>query len=213
MARSERVRQQGPRLAMAGLAIRVGILAVGLANGWALMTAIPVFNDEARIRDPWGDWRGVAAETLYDPAAYRQTAGVGYLSLAAEAQDPAMAERARELFLASLEEAPGDALTWSLLAWSEAFLADEAAAFRAQSRSWELAPYNLTLAPERLAFMAGLAERFPPDLLGAVRRDIALLHDLPEYREFLADLAQDNTVIAAIVAELESREMEDASPR
>ncbi len=198
---------------MVGLAVRIGILAVGLASGMALMKAIPVVNDEARIQDPWGDWRRVAARTLYDPAEYRQTTGVGYLSLAAEEQDLAMAERARDLFLASLEQAPGDAFTWSLLAWSEAFLADEAAALRAQSRSWELAPHNLTLARERVAFTAGLADRFPASLQCAVGRDIALLHGRPEHRQFLIDLAEDVPAIAAIVAELEAGETDDGRPR
>ena len=207
--REGRPRSSSPQTAMASLVVRLSILAVGFANGLALITAIPIFNNQAKIDDPWGDWRRVQSRALYDPAEYWQATGLGYLGWAVEGQDPAMSERARDLFRASLDRAPGDAVTWSLLAWSEAFLADEAAAIQAQERSWELAPHNLHLAHERLAFIAGFADRFAASLPESVRRDIALIYSHPRHRPFLIGLAEEVDAIAAVVAELESEESGD----
>ena len=215
MRRSQRTHQSRATspwrsTAIASLTIRLAILAVGFANGVALMTAIPIFNEEARIDDPWGDWRRVEPRTLYDPPAYWQTAGVGYLGAAAEGQDPALSGRARDLFRASLDRAPGDAVTWSLLAWSEAFLADEDAAFRAQAQSWALAPHNLNLAFQRLAYIAGFADRPAARLPDGVRRDVALIYNYPGHRQTLIGLAGDVGAIATIIAELEAAEVDNA---
>lgn len=56
----------------------------------------------------------------------------------------------------SLARDPGNAGAWTVLAWASLLQGDPASARDALNRSWELAPYSLTLSEERMALVLAL---------------------------------------------------------
>lgn len=183
------------------VSVRVAILALGIAAGAALVATSPATNRTVRIADPWGDWRRVTAASLFDLAAYRRDTAIGFLGMAATTEDFSFAERAQALLLSSLEHAPGDAFSWMLLAWSEAFLSRTDHALEALGNSWALAPHSEPLARERLTLVALLEDE--PRARGhaaPIERDLAVLlrtraghrhvEELAQQSDFLRQLAR-----------------------
>lgn len=191
---------------------RWSVILVAAAAGASILATAPAFNSDHRALDPWGDWRRVSGAALYDLGQHRRDTGVGYLAWSmrdgdADTGDADAAARARALFEASLAEAPADAYAWSMLAWSERLLGNVEAALRAQRHSWRLAPHHATLARDRLALAASLAD-WRPDAHDrrALARDVASLNRLPRERNWLRSLAVDVPWLATIMADLAADE-------
>lgn len=152
-----------------------GALALGVASALMIAANAPAFSTALRSEGVLGDWRVPESDALYDRSAYDFQLGFGYLRSDAaflllgeeELPDPevleAHAERAEALFLRSIAGAPGHADAWTSLAWAHALQGDVAAAERALRVSWELAPYNMSEASERLSLVDTLDAMIGPD--------------------------------------------------
>jgi tetratricopeptide (TPR) repeat protein len=151
----------------------LGVLFVGISFssiGLALRGA-PAFDETARRAGVFGDWRVPDAWALYSAPDYLFQLAFGYgqadavASAVTEGPDEIADTRtaleragtAKALLEESLALAPASARTWVALAWSEALLGDLAAARAALETSWDLAPWNLGLASQRVALADVLA--------------------------------------------------------
>jgi tetratricopeptide (TPR) repeat protein len=111
---------------------------------------------------------------LYDKGDYFFQLGVGFLrgniadALMGEDEAApqhvflARVERATQLFEGSLETNPGNAATWTNLAWAHALLGNEEGARSALDHSWNLAPFNNGQAFERMILAISLDKASEP---------------------------------------------------
>jgi tetratricopeptide (TPR) repeat protein len=155
----------------------VTVGAIGVLNLALLIVETPVANPARRVADPAGDWRRVQAFALYDPAAYAYETGLTHFAHAVAADRRDGAARAAPLFDRSLRLAPADAWTWTMRAWTRAYLGDHAGARAARDRAWRLAPYHAALARERLALSAALGDAATADAFrrAALARDLRMV--------------------------------------
>jgi hypothetical protein len=146
----------------------LALLALGGLSFRQIANNAPAFSVDLRIESVFGDWRLPQSEALYDWSEYRFQLGYGYLqgdtaallsgddALPELAALEANAERAEELFRTSLTGAPGRASAWTSLGWAHLLQGRPDAAEAALRISWELAPFNVAEAPERLAIAEAL---------------------------------------------------------
>ena len=97
--------------------------------------------------------------------------------------------------------APGNAYTWSFLAWSRALTANVDGALDALVISWELAPRNAQLASSRINLLEVLAEvsqgLFDEDnIRKSALLDISVLHE--HDRRYLNIALRDSPALQAL---------------
>jgi hypothetical protein len=143
-------------------------LALGGVAAFQVAANAPAFTTALRTQSVLGDWRVPASDALYDRSAYDFHLGYGYLRsdaafllLGEEAlPDPAVLEenaaRAEALFTRSIDAAPGRVDAWTSLAWAHLLQGEVEAAEAALRVSWELAPFNMSEASERLSLVDAL---------------------------------------------------------
>jgi hypothetical protein len=155
----------------------IGALAIGFAlfGAVALRAALvsgPALNSDLRVDGPQGDWRTGNVIALYYENIYLREQAQAWLKTAGARRDPEAAREARAMLRRSLERAPANAFSWTLLAWSELALEDAEAARAALSASWRTAPYSADLSISRLMLATSLALQDDAEARPAILRDL-----------------------------------------
>jgi len=126
----------------------------------------PAFSPDLREDSVLGDWRLAQGETHFNKSDYYFQLGYGYLQadtasllMGNEALPEldlfdAQMQRSQELFNESLSHAPGRAAAWTSLAWASILRDDIPKAEDALRVSWQIAPFNVAEAAERVALIS-----------------------------------------------------------
>lgn len=158
---------------------------------WKTLGATPAFNPALMSETVVGQGHTGMARAMYDKGYYDFQRGYAFLMAETlisgalegpeEVASPEVlrtrAERGQEALRSAVSLDPGNALAWAYLAWSHARLGDGAGARAALAVSWEIAPYNRTLADTRTNLAGLLSRRAPPDdaARAAIARDLDVL--------------------------------------
>ncbi len=151
------------------------LLAMSGASIWVTLGQTPAFNPNALGDTVVGNGRVALNEAMYDPGSYAFQRGFGYLMadalfsgetesrdvLAAENLATERAELAQTAIEESLNIDPGNAHAWAALGWALLRQGEAENAVDALRVSWEIAPYNRTLAITRLNLAGVLSD---PDI-------------------------------------------------
>ena len=190
---------------------RLMMLALLVFSGfvvWNTLGSTPAFNPRLVADTIVGEGRIGLSRMMYDKGQYDFQRGYGFLNadrvisaLTGAPEQPASpgavrfrAYEARDALTSAVERDPGNAHAWADLAWAHAQLGEMSNAAVALRISWQIAPYNATLARTRLGLVGLMTD---PDLelrlwveedLDAILRDIDTLNafaerDLEIYRE------------------------------
>ena len=182
------------RRSVFAVAVAMAALAAWLAVD--LTTRMPAVEASLRLYDPDGEWRRVTGAALYDHGDYAYESGMRAFLLALETEELAQASLAAERFEQATRSAPANAYAWAMLAWSRAFLEDEAGAMTAQRRSWALAPFNATLSRERLPLVTAVERPFRIGEQMAIARDLRVAARV--HPRFLALFLRNHPRLAAL---------------
>lgn len=143
----------------------VAVFALGASALGQVVINAPAFNAELRRDNAFGDTLVLFGRDMYDHPAYLYQQAASYVhadlvtldagetgsSVASLEVGIARAGTAIALLQESLSMDPGNAGAWTVLAWGHLMSGKTGPAMDALSRSWQLAPYNIALAEERLA--------------------------------------------------------------
>ncbi len=204
------------RLFFVGL-IKPVLLIFAIVNGLMLVGNIPAANSSLRIIDVAGNWRVEDGSALLEGNAYLREQSYEHLRAAVENGDYDTVQIAVDAARRSLEAAPSDVYAWTLLAWGQTVLEDDAEAKRALKRSWDLAPFSGALALDRMLMSAALgyfnALESDADVGLALSRDIRLIsrvnpHALQELLNIAPEAAQ---IVDAVLAEMMSETVSEPS--
>ena len=136
--------------------------ALGLGSAASLISSSPAFNEEHRRENVFGQEILAVNEDMYDRSRYLMQQGASYIRadlLDYDGQVDVVApvevaiERgnvAVDLMRESLLLNPGNARGWLVRAWAHMYSGDRSSAEQALKASWQLAPFNRSLAIERL---------------------------------------------------------------
>jgi len=167
----------------------------------------PAFSVSLRVESVLGDWRVPVSSALYDKGKYHFQIGYGYLRgddlalmVGEEAELPdfetyiTRMQAATGNFEVSLLSLPGQADTWTALAWTRFLTEDLAGSEYALRVSWDLAPHNSSEAIERIGLVLALDEvlgaswRTDSAASSAVRNDLRALKEYdPDYFEAIRE--------------------------
>lgn len=199
-SRSRRRRAGEPRVLRYWLlvAVNVGVLVVGVMAFRGALAGAPALSPELRVAPEGADWRPLFRPAFYDQSLYfaeRVGAILGQDNGASASPGELMASLA--LTLRAVEAAPADAYQWTLLAAVSAAAGFTEPARAALARSIVLAPYNSSLAIERLRLF-GLHEMpLDANARAAIERDLAVA-DRFRSRELQALLKEDPAITEAV---------------
>ncbi|MFD1510408.1 hypothetical protein [Lacimonas salitolerans] len=190
----------------------VAILLVGGGSVLTLAANAPAFNAELRRGNVFDQPILAVGADMYDRASYLMQQAASYIraDLLPYADDPdrltapveVVAERGSQavaLMDESLSLNPGNAHAWAVMASARIYSGDIEGARDALRTSWELAPHNFSLAPERLDLALVLFDPLTDDVddiltdadRAAMRRDLDTVirhhraEDVGFYREEL----------------------------
>lgn len=196
----------------------LALLGIGFFSIRSSVNGSPAFDLSARIDGVTGDWRVQYGPAHYHRALYLKQLGEGFLrgdvlvteatgaeeEIASDEVALVRAKRAEELLLQSLNLLPSNAYTWASLAWANAMQDKSENAREAMQISWQLAPYNLALAYDRLGFTEFLAQgvlkRGAPDMntaeLTGVQRDFTTIYTYDP--KMAATIAESSPLISDV---------------
>lgn len=132
------------------------------------MRSAPAFTADLRRESVFEDWRVEERDSLYDPADYYFHLGFGYLRgdaaalMLGETDLPTLEDfedrvhRSIDLFEASIAASPGHVTAWTNLAWSHFLIDDVPSALAALDTSWDLAPFDVSEARERIGVVGAI---------------------------------------------------------
>lgn len=192
------------------IGISGALFAFGAVSLYSVVQSAPALVQDLRLDAPQSDWRprsNAALFELYDNSRYlRERADAFLRAMGEEDTQVQNALTSLDLALQGVEAAPADAYAWTLLAAASVANGLDDTARVALAHSRILAPYNMSLAFERIALAwveemplsedvrtglardVAVAERFRPDML---RR---ALEDYPEIAAVVETLpAMDDT--------------------
>jgi len=184
----------------------LGIAVAGLAatNVVYTLSDSPAFVEAARVDGVYGDWRLKTGPALYDRSEYLFQLGYGYITadgsftavtenigeLADVDTGIARGEQAIALISESLKLSPGNAHAWGELALAQLSVLEYEGALASLRTSWQMAPFNASLALKRLQF----AEVITAHSIEAIEFDLAELAP-PSFNDTdLENLKRDLTV-------------------
>ena len=203
----------------------LGFLGIAAFAIFLVARSSPAFSVSLRVESVLGDWRVPGSSARYDNGKYRFLIGYGYLRgddlalmVGEEAELPdfetyiARMEAATGNFEISLLSLPGQADTWTALAWTTFLAEDLAGSEHALRVSWDLAPHNSSEAIERIGLVLALDEvvgtswRNDTNASSAVLKDLQTLkrHD-PDYFEGIRDEATTLAVDVETIKTMNSR--------
>lgn len=162
----------------------VAVLLSGVGSAAVLVASAPAFNAELRRENVFDQTILAVGADMYDRASYLMQQAVSYTraDLLPYAEDPerltaptdVMAERGAKavaLMRESLALNPGNAHGWAIMATARIHAEDIAGARDALRASWRLAPYNFSLAPERLDLALVLFDPLTDDVANILTSD------------------------------------------
>lgn len=197
----------------------LAIFAIGAISAITVISHAPAFNAELRRGNVFDQNILQLSSDMYDESRYLMQQAVSFIRADALPYEDAtedqitaplevVTERGAEaaaLMRESLALNPGNAQGWAVMGWASLYAGDIEAAREALRASWTLAPYNGSLAQERIDLAislfadedAGAAEEglseaaaaFQDSDRTAVLRDFATLqrHRLPVFYKFYAE--------------------------
>ncbi|WP_430450422.1 hypothetical protein [Rhodophyticola sp.] len=155
----------------------VAILLTGVGSVVVLVANAPAFNAELRRENVFDQTILAVGADMYDRASYLMQQAVSYTraDLLPYGEDPdrltapadVVAERGAQavaLMRESLELNPGNAHGWAVMAMARIHAGDITGARDALRASWQLAPNNFSLAPERLDLVLVLFDPLTDDV-------------------------------------------------
>ncbi len=142
----------------------VAVLIGAILNFTMVFETSPAFNSNARDKNVGGNWRVPNAAAHYDKSEYLLELAYSFLNELDLTYDPATGDamvisieeqeartqKALDLINRSIRLDPANASGWTYLAQAQARAGDIDDMRDSLKRSWELAPYNVQLAPLRL---------------------------------------------------------------
>lgn len=176
------------RLVSVGLPV-AALLGLGVAAFAQVALNAPAFSPSLRTDSVLGDWRVAGADALHDKSDYYFQLGFGFLQadtatlILGEDDLPSLEDfdvqmaRSQELLTLSLAFSPGRVDTWTSLAWAGVLRDDLDAAERALRVSWDLAPFNVSEASERVALVSALDDFHVPGWRDDATAERALAND------------------------------------
>lgn len=181
------------RIVLAGNVVLIALGVLVLRN---VVLDAPALSPGLRLAAPGESWRPRDGKTLYDRSLYFSERAEAFLGgddatrLAPEAIVIAL-----ELALDSVESAPGDARTWTLIAATAAASGFPDVARTALAQSRMLAPNTGSLALERLRLVGLHEQPLSATDRAAVAHDLAIARrvrasELAELREQFPELAR-----------------------
>ncbi|MEM1146092.1 MAG: hypothetical protein AAGI88_26270 [Pseudomonadota bacterium] len=157
----------------------------------------PAFSVSLRVDSVLGDWRVPVSSALYDKGKYHFQIGYGYLRgddlalmVGEEAELPdfetyiARMQAATGNFEISLLSLPGQADTWTALAWTRFLTEDLAGSEHALRVSWDLATHNSSEAIERIGLVLALDEVLSASWRDDAVASEAVLNDLRTLKKY-----------------------------
>lgn len=173
------------------------VLLLGFIELRAVMSDAPALSSDLRIVGPNGDWRPTRLFDFYDQSRYLENRVT--VLLEASEIDPTLASAPLSLAIEAIDLAPANAYNWVNLAMASASFGMTDLAPLALQRSAALAPYNITLALQRLGLFDLLAQPLDEDMSTMVRRDLETVH--AHAPSELAGLFEGSEALAAFAAE------------
>ncbi len=191
------------------------IFAAGIGSAFALISSAPAFNSELRRDNVFGQPILARNQDMYDRSLYLMQQAVSFVRADLVQYDGDSdarvapidvainrGETAVALMQESLAINPGNAQGWIVMAWAQLYSGNLAEAENALVTSWTLAPYNRSLAAERLDMSVALFDPFngleieatdvtlSEDVRAAILRDLELvrLHIPSAFAEIVEQL-------------------------
>lgn len=151
------------------------LLVMSGASIWGTLAKTPAFNPNALGDTVVGNGRVPLSESMYDPGEYAFQRGFGYLmadaliSSETESRDELAADelaiQRAQMAQTAIEKAirldPGNGNAWAALSWAFMLQGEGEKAAEALRVSWEIAPYNRTMAETRISLVGVLSD---PDI-------------------------------------------------
>ena len=175
---------------MARMLMIMLLLAAGGAI-WKTLGATPAFNPALVSETVVGQGHTGMVRAMYDKGYYDYQRGYAFLMaetlISGETEGRnevaprhvlwSRAAKGRAALSSAVAQDPGNAHAWAQLAWSHARLGDRNGAWRALVVSWDVAPFNRTLADTRLNLAGLLTRREAPSgaAASAIARDMEVL--------------------------------------
>ena len=193
------------------VAVNIGVLIVGVMAFRGAVAGAPALSPELRVAPEGADWRPLFRPAFYDQSLYfaeRIGAILGQDAGASASPGELMASLA--LALRAVEAAPADAYQWTLLAAVSAAAGFPEPARAALARSIVLAPYNASLAVERLRLFGLYETPLDATAKATIERDLAVA-DRFRSRELQALLKEYPAITEAVP--LPAPDLGPAGPR
>jgi len=179
--------------------VLVLVLFVGVVELRSVASDAPALTEDLRIIGPNGDWRPAKLFDFYDRSRYLENR-VG-LMLEASESEPLLASTALTLAIQAVDLAPANAYNWVNLSIAAALFGMTDLAPLALERSAVLAPYNITLALQRLGLFDLLEQPLGEEAQAMVRRD--LLTARTHAPSALKDLVAESAPLADFAAQID----------
>lgn len=156
----------------------LAIFAVGAVSAVTVISNAPAFNADLRRGNVFDQSILQLSSDMYDESRYLMQQAVSFLRADALPYEDATEDQiaapvevvvdrgvdAEALMRESLALSPGSAPGWAVMARASLYAGDVEEALSALRASWELAPYNVSLAQERLDLAFSLFASELPEL-------------------------------------------------